>query len=279
MLLVSTAIARALFAESPAPVSPAPQVHYVTSSDGVRLAYEVRGEGPLVILLHGASQDRSLWKEHVAALAPDFKVVSFDLRGHGQSDKPEEAQQYASGVWADDVHALADAVGARKFSIWGFSLGGTVGLQIAVRSERLDRAVIAGSQLGQVFTEEMIRRSVTRLAELAELQRTGKMEEATLTPAEKAIVSRGDMKAQQAWLSAAPHWSAVRANQLKCPALLYAGERDPAASRLRADADELTKAGMFWRVLPELDHREAVTRSDAVLPIIRSFLKSGQIPN
>lgn len=276
-LFVVAAITQIVVAKTPDRADPSSQVRAAVSSDGVRLAYEVRGKGPLLMLLHGASQDRSIWKEYVTPLSSDFTVVSLDLRGHGQSDKPEQEQQYSSEAWAADVQVIADDLGARKFSIWGFSLGGTIGLQIAAQSDRLERAVIAGSQLGQVFTEEMIRRSVTRLGELAELQREGKIDEATLTPAEKAIVSRGDIKAQQAWLSAAPHWAAIRADQLRCPTFLYAGERDPAASRLRSDADEMNKASVFWRVLPQLDHREAITRKEAVLPIVTAFLKTGRI--
>jgi len=56
---------------------------FATSSDGIRIAYEVHGTGPVLLLLHGFSNDRSLWAKHgrIAHLQPAFTVITMDMRG------------------------------------------------------------------------------------------------------------------------------------------------------------------------------------------------------
>ena len=63
---------------------------FATSNDGVRIAYEVYGTGPALLLLHGFSNDRSLWTKHrwIQYLKPMFTVITMDMRGCGESDAP-----------------------------------------------------------------------------------------------------------------------------------------------------------------------------------------------
>src|SRR5215467_9413149 len=101
---------------------------YANSRDGTRIAYEVSGAGPLLVLAHGLTNERHLWHAagHVAALAPHFTVATLDLRGHGDSDKPTDPLAYGAEQLLDDVHAVADALGSERFAYWGFSYGGTI---------------------------------------------------------------------------------------------------------------------------------------------------------
>jgi pimeloyl-ACP methyl ester carboxylesterase len=90
------------------------------SSRGVRICYEVVGEGrPLV--LHGWCCDRSWWTEpgYVDELRRDHRIVNADLRGHGASGKPHEGAAYTADVLTADVFAVADAEGLDRFAIWG----------------------------------------------------------------------------------------------------------------------------------------------------------------
>ena len=58
--------------------------------DGVRLFYDERGQGPAILLSHGYSSTSAMWRPQVEALAPRYRVVTWDLRGHGSSDSPED---------------------------------------------------------------------------------------------------------------------------------------------------------------------------------------------
>src|SRR5687767_6855120 len=92
-----------------------PPVQFVTSKDGTKIAYDVAGSGPVVILLHGGGQDRRVWHQggYVARLAKEFTVVSIDLRGAGQSEAPKTESAYAVERINEDILAVADVVKAK----------------------------------------------------------------------------------------------------------------------------------------------------------------------
>lgn len=110
----------------------------VVQSGGVRIRYKIVGAGPTVLLHHGGGFTLESWERAgwVELLAPDYQVVSFDARGHGESDKPTEPADYDLDVMVNDVLAVADACEADVFHYLGFSLGAKVGWGVAAQSPR-----------------------------------------------------------------------------------------------------------------------------------------------
>jgi pimeloyl-ACP methyl ester carboxylesterase len=102
---------------------------------GRRLAFETYGGGDrLLVLLHGLLMDARLNRGLARALAVrGHRVVLLDLLGHGQSDKPEHAAEYRLDVYAEQVVALLDHLGAERAVIGGTSLGANVALHVASR--------------------------------------------------------------------------------------------------------------------------------------------------
>ena len=96
--------------------------------DGVSLYYEVHGDGPVLLLTHGFSATSQMWKGQIDPLAPHFKVVTWDMRGHGQSDYPADPAAYSEEATVADMAALLDAVGAKEAIVGGLSLGGYMSL-------------------------------------------------------------------------------------------------------------------------------------------------------
>jgi pimeloyl-ACP methyl ester carboxylesterase len=96
--------------------------------DGVQIHYEVSGDGPVLLLTHGYSATGQMWEGQIATLSPHFKVVTWDMRGHGASDYPEDQAEYSEEATVADMAALLDAVGADKAVIGGLSLGGYMSL-------------------------------------------------------------------------------------------------------------------------------------------------------
>ncbi len=96
--------------------------------DGVKIHYEVHGDGPPLILTHGYSSTSAMWQGQVAALSQHHKLILWDMRGHGQSDYPEDAKAYSEAHTVGDIAALLDAVGANKAVVGGLSLGGYMSL-------------------------------------------------------------------------------------------------------------------------------------------------------
>ncbi|MFN2565983.1 MAG: alpha/beta fold hydrolase [Gemmatimonadaceae bacterium] len=104
------------------------------------IAYDVRGSGPTVVLLHGGVLDRRMWDDDVAAFARRFRVVRYDLRGHGRS--PDVREPFSP---VDDLAAVLDAVGAPRAHLVGLSLGSRVALDFALtHPDRVDRLVLVG---------------------------------------------------------------------------------------------------------------------------------------
>ena len=102
----------------------------VHTPDGLTLAAQAQGDpaSPEILLVHGLGQSRLSWTRqlHDPSLA-GYRLVSFDLRGHGDSDKPADEAAYADGArWADDVAAVIAAAGLRRPVLVGWSLGGFV---------------------------------------------------------------------------------------------------------------------------------------------------------
>ena len=110
--------------------------------DGIKIHYEVSGEGPALILSHGYSSTSQMWAGQVAALSPHFKVIAWDMRGHGQSDYPADQGAYSEAQTVADMAALLDAVGAKDAVVGGLSLGGYMSLAFHATHPERTRALL-----------------------------------------------------------------------------------------------------------------------------------------
>ncbi len=110
------------------------------------LYYRLEGvdDGPVIVLSHSLGLDHGMWDEQVADLAKYFRVVRYDMRGHGASMVPPG--DYTIEQLARDVVALADALSIRQFVFCGLSIGGMVGQWLGVHApERLTHLVLANT--------------------------------------------------------------------------------------------------------------------------------------
>lgn len=102
----------------------------VTTPDGLTIAAQEWGNpnGPGIVFIHGFSQSSLSWMRQTNSdLAKDFHIVTYDLRGHGNSDKPLDAARYRDGkAWADEVQAVIDAAGLKRPVLVGWSYAGRV---------------------------------------------------------------------------------------------------------------------------------------------------------
>ena len=96
--------------------------------DGVGIYYEVHGNGPPLLLTHGYSSTSAMWHGQIDALAREHKLILWDMRGHGQSDYPDDPRAYSEALTVGDMAAILDAVGAERAIIGGLSLGGYMSL-------------------------------------------------------------------------------------------------------------------------------------------------------
>lgn len=95
---------------------------------GVTLDYEVHGSGSPLILTHGYSSTSAMWHGQIDALSRHHKLILWDMRGHGESDYPDDPAAYSEAHTVGDIAALLDAVGADTAIVGGLSLGGYMSL-------------------------------------------------------------------------------------------------------------------------------------------------------
>jgi pimeloyl-ACP methyl ester carboxylesterase len=96
--------------------------------NGVKIYYEVHGSGPALLLTHGYSSTSAMWQGQIEALSRHHQLVLWDMRGHGQSDYPDDDAAYSEALTVADMAALLDAVGAGTAIVGGLSLGGYMSL-------------------------------------------------------------------------------------------------------------------------------------------------------
>ncbi|MEA2292761.1 MAG: hypothetical protein QOE86_400 [Solirubrobacteraceae bacterium] len=111
---------------------------------GQRVTYEHRGEGPVIVLIHGITSSSRTWRSVLDGLAERHTVVAPDLLGHGRSGKPRG--DYSLGAYASGVRDLLAVLGLERATVVGHSLGGGIAMQFAYQfPERLERLVLVDS--------------------------------------------------------------------------------------------------------------------------------------
>ena len=119
----------------------------IADSQGVKIAYDIRGDGEPLTLVHGLAYDRNGWGRFPDLLAQRFRVVLIDNRGVGESDEPEGP--YAVTQMAADVVAVLDNAGIERTNLFGVSLGGYIAQELALTyPERLATLVLASTAPG-----------------------------------------------------------------------------------------------------------------------------------
>jgi non-heme chloroperoxidase len=106
------------------------KTHTVQGGGGLRLHVREWGkaDGPPIVFIHGWSQNHLCWgKQYESALADDYRLVAYDLRGHGMSEAPLEPEHYTDGkLWADDLAAIIAELGLDRTVLVGWSYGAFV---------------------------------------------------------------------------------------------------------------------------------------------------------
>jgi 3-oxoadipate enol-lactonase len=126
------------------------------SNKGVRIHYEVHGDGPPMVLVHANPFDRRLFTYQIASFAPYFRLIALDIRGYGRSDKPETPFTIAD--MADDVLAVCAQEQVSRAIFMGVSVGSGISLLLGLDRPQLCDAIIlvGGSSKGGANIEHRV---------------------------------------------------------------------------------------------------------------------------
>jgi pimeloyl-ACP methyl ester carboxylesterase len=236
-------------------------------NEGVRVYYEVHGEGPPLLLHHGWSSNGERWHSagYVDVLKREFRVIVLDARGHGRSDKPHDESLYKLELRTADVAAVLDAVGVGATNYWGYSMGARTGFaMMQMQPSRICSFVNGAAAPGRPKTNEQ-----ESLRLRAQQTRSG---DRALTAAEKPDFFDNDLEALAAASLGLLYWDGVDVRTLDVPSLHYAGDLDALRPAAEQVASRMPHAKFM--LVPGVDHRSGFDRSDLVLPFVLEFLRS-----
>jgi 3-oxoadipate enol-lactonase len=208
--------------------------------NGTELFITVTGQEskPALILNHSLATSHEMWGLQLPVFARHFRVVAFDMRGHGASSAPKTA--YTLDQLADDVVGVADHLGLKRFSFAGLSIGGMIGQNLGFRhGARLEKLILSSTLMGSVGAEgakAWDERNALVRAKGAATQIEGTM--ARWLSADFQLIAIRDLIAATPADGYAGCGEAIKAMSLtadklgtiKAPTLVIAGEKDPGAS-------------------------------------------------
>ena len=228
-------------------------------ANGISINYELSGSGRYFTLIHGAGDNLNAWYNQVPAFSRYYRVLTYDVRGHGQTELPEG--ELTMELWVEDLYALLKTLSINETVLLGFSMGGAIAIRFTLEHPDIIKALILSNSGGlaapvQRSDEEIRQMESRRQAQLENIRKEG-MEAVvrdrigrTFSPgfAEKnpEAVERyksvllqnnpeGYLRVMQRMGGAAepPDLSKV-----SCPALIVSGENDPFGSQSGRTAQE-----------------------------------------
>ena len=247
------------------PAMPEPVESGTAPVNGIDMHYAVYGSGEPVLLIHGGLGHADLWAHQVADLAKDHKVIVADSRGHGRSTRDE--QPYGYDLMASDYLGLLDHLKIDKTALVGWSDGGIIGLNIAMKHpERLTKlfAHAANSNVQgltpTVDIDPVFGKYIEKMG--GEYQRLSK------TPGEyDAFVAQiGKM-----WESE-PAWTDEELAAIKVPTAIVLGEHDEAITREHTEYLAKTIPGAKLVILPETSHFAMLQDPEGYNMAVREFI-------
>jgi len=247
-----------------------PVVTKTARSRGYTISYEDAGLGPVIVLIPGATMSAADWRDagYVDGLANTHRVLSVDPLGNGLSDKPHDLGDYGWPAVADDVLAVMDAEHVDRAVVWGYSRGG--GLAAALASEHPDR--VAALILHDGVPQDVIAGTPpTAHADALMRGDFGPMWAAFDFSEDDRRYDEevNDPRALGAlWSEPRRSGLAIDLGRVAAPTLVVGGDDDPGLAKTVADA-----LGAELRVMPGLDHLQAFSRLDLVMPLVLAFLE------
>jgi pimeloyl-ACP methyl ester carboxylesterase len=264
----------------------------VVVGDGVGLEVVEQGSGPTLLLVHGFGGAKEDFADQVEALAARYHVVTFDHRGHGESDDPSDASAYSFDRLTADTVAVADAVGADHFRLLGHSMGGMIARRLVLaHPERVDALVLMDTSPGPVpgIDGELLEMgAVIALNEgMTELKRIMDAFQPLGTPAYERLMAErpGYVEVNdRKWSTLSPVMWATMGREIRdqpdqlaalaavtCPTLVIVGVQDePFVEVSRAMVE--TIAGAELAVIPDAGHSPQFENPEVWLTTLERFL-------
>ena len=218
------------------------------NANGININYESTGSGKCLVLIHGFSDNLTMWPEQVRELSKNYRILTYDVRGHGETETPEG--DFSMELFADDLEALLRTLDIDQACVLGYSMGGRIALTLALKyPEKVNGLVMANSGIMDPNvqpSEEEMAEMTQRREQMAKMFESGDinliaeaMAENSLSPGlkekdpalfekYKAVKLRNNLQYYQAIMQGmmTAMSDPPDLGQVKCPVLIIAGEHD-----------------------------------------------------
>lgn len=205
------------------------------NNNGVKIYYEVIGDGQPLLMHHAFATDHTAWsnpdENWVAALKDDFSLILMDARGHGLSDKPHKPEDYQLMKQVSDVIAVLDHLHLKKVHFLGYSMGGGIGFGLACHFQGRFKSFVLGGANAEDSPPGEVNPFVPYLEQGPEAF-IGMIEEMSgkpISPTWKRILQAGDYEAWTAMqIEAGKEVCGMEAMlpSVRVPTLIYIGDKD-----------------------------------------------------
>jgi pimeloyl-ACP methyl ester carboxylesterase len=240
-------------------------------NNGVKIYFEVHGEGHPVVLLHGFTGDVQLWKltGYVSELEKSYRVILIDQRGHGRSDKPREAEAYSPTKRLGDVIKVLDYLGVDQVSLFGYSMGGFVAFALAIYFPgRVTSLVIGGAHPFQESFADFT--NVDGSDPDAFMRALSSAIGEEIAPEFHPFILQNDLVALSVSVQDKESLE-DRLPGIEVPCLLFVGENDKRVEKIKLCVKKLPNARLL--MVPSAGHVTAFLKVDVVIPAVIGFLE------
>jgi len=245
--------------------------------NGIEIDYAVSGSGPPVLLSHGYSATRRMWDGQHQALGDRYQVISWSMRGHGQTGSPGDPAQYSAGLTVADMRALLRHLGVERAVVGGLSLGGYASLDFYLAHPEMARAlVICDSGPGYRNAEARAGWNQRAHERAAELEARGL--DALSGRSREMREAMGEHRSAQGLAHAARGMLAQEGSRvidglagIRVPTLIIVGDQD---QPFRAPSEYMAKKipGARLEVIAGAGHSSNLDQPEAFNRVLRDFL-------
>ena len=255
----------------------------ILNLDDIDLYYEIVGEGEPLLFIHGLGSSSRDWEQQVRFFAGSYKVIVFDVRGHGKSGKP--AGPYSMPLLAMDAKKLLQALGVCPAHIVGISMGGMIAFQLAVNHPELVKSLVIVNSSPDYIVQTLKQRIQVwqrfLIVKLLGMRKMGKVLSQRLFPGadqetpRKVFVERwaeNDAAAYLEAMKAIIGWSVVdHIEGIKCQTLVIGSEWDYTSVAVKkAYVERMAKAKLL--IVADSRHALPLEKPDVFNAAVEEFL-------
>jgi pimeloyl-ACP methyl ester carboxylesterase len=245
--------------------------------NGIEIDYEDGGHGPAVLLGHGYSATGRMWDGQRRALGDRYRIISWDMRGHGQTESPADPAQYSAALTVGDVRELLRHCGVERAVVGGLSLGGYVALAFYLAHPEMVRALVICDS-GPGYRNAVARAAWNTRAQVRAAELEAKGLDALAGRSREMREAMGQHRSAHGLAHAARGMLAQEGSQVidglaavRVPTLIVVGDQD---QPFLAPSEYMAKKipGARLAVIPGAGHSSNLDQPEIFNRVLRNFL-------